>query len=327
MPESRVARLAMELGRPVRDLMQGLTDLGTPAKTPSSIIDGNTVERLRQLLTPTSTVDDWTAPPETAADDESDSQNLMQWLEEGRATDDVLDDAAQILQVPLNELPRRDRYRDNGSRSTGRQRRPGVRSYEYWKAVEELGGAQTVSTYAPPVDTRPPASFLTASGGDPDPVRQRRSRPGEFKMPPPTGGIPGMPRPAGRVPGAPRPPASSTARPLVDRSAQREARLEQERREQVRLAAERDARIAAAWAHALTDQTQRRDWHSAGIRDTEAQLVMTCEQAGITAAMLSRKLAGRTVLNRLRGGEAVSQIVARLRELDENWSSRSSRSA
>lgn len=58
-------------------------------------------------------------------------------------------------------------------------------------------------------------------------------------------------------------------------------------------------------------------WMANGLRSGEAELADRCQSAGIAPEELTVKLSGRTTLQRLRDGEAVTSVWARIREAEQ----------
>jgi hypothetical protein len=62
------------------------------------------------------------------------------------------------------------------------------------------------------------------------------------------------------------------------------------------------------------DPDDRRRWLAAGLGPTDGGLAAECARAGLVPEDLARSFAGQTVVSRLRGGEPIGSVVARLRE-------------
>ena len=73
----------------------------------------------------------------------------------------------------------------------------------------------------------------------------------------------------------------------------------------------------AEWVGHLVDPADRERWEAAGLRPSDGGLAAGCIEYGITPGMLSLKLSGATVLARLRFGESVAQVWARIQEAAE----------
>lgn len=71
------------------------------------------------------------------------------------------------------------------------------------------------------------------------------------------------------------------------------------------------------WQARGINAADRELWERAGLRPVEAAMADRCNSAGIAAADLSKKLSGRTALQRLREGEASTSVWARLREAEQ----------
>jgi hypothetical protein len=70
----------------------------------------------------------------------------------------------------------------------------------------------------------------------------------------------------------------------------------------------------AEWArHSFTPE-QRALWMDGGLRDSQADMAAQCAEFEIDPSMLSLKLSGTTVVQRLQSGESPQQIWARIRE-------------
>jgi hypothetical protein len=72
----------------------------------------------------------------------------------------------------------------------------------------------------------------------------------------------------------------------------------------------------ADWASRWFDPAERDAWIKAGLRNDQAAVADACRREGLTPSDLDTRVQGITVAHRLRGGEAVGSVVARLRELD-----------
>lgn len=70
---------------------------------------------------------------------------------------------------------------------------------------------------------------------------------------------------------------------------------------------------ATKWARYLFDDEAASDWKAGGI--WEPELAWQCAQAGIPASVLSWRVDGRRVGERLAGGESPSSVLARLRSI------------
>ena len=68
------------------------------------------------------------------------------------------------------------------------------------------------------------------------------------------------------------------------------------------------------WRRRGLDSGDQEAWQRAGLRGTESGLADQCRAADIEAPDLGLRLSGRTVLQRLRDGESVTSIWARLQE-------------
>ncbi len=73
----------------------------------------------------------------------------------------------------------------------------------------------------------------------------------------------------------------------------------------------------ALWESRGFAKADQQRWLEAGLRPAEAQLADRCQSAGIAPDELSRKLSGRTALQRLRDGEASTSVWARIREAEQ----------
>jgi hypothetical protein len=71
------------------------------------------------------------------------------------------------------------------------------------------------------------------------------------------------------------------------------------------------------WAKYMFESTDRTRWEAAGLRSSESMIAAQCVENDITPDMLSQRLSGSTVLERLRSGESPAQVWARLREAAE----------
>lgn len=73
----------------------------------------------------------------------------------------------------------------------------------------------------------------------------------------------------------------------------------------------------AEWARRLFDSVDRLKWQAAGVRPSESGLAALCQKNGLTPDLVSERLSGATVLARLRSGESIAQVWARLQEATE----------
>lgn len=71
------------------------------------------------------------------------------------------------------------------------------------------------------------------------------------------------------------------------------------------------------WAQHLLDPEDRRRWQDAGLRPYESNLAARCIEYAITPDMLSLRHSGVTLLERLRSGESIASVWARLHEATE----------
>lgn len=71
------------------------------------------------------------------------------------------------------------------------------------------------------------------------------------------------------------------------------------------------------WAQHLLDPDDRRRWQDAGLRPYESNLAAQCIEYAITPDVLSLRLSGVTLLERLRSGESVASVWARVQEATE----------
>lgn len=82
-------------------------------------------------------------------------------------------------------------------------------------------------------------------------------------------------------------------------------------------AVSRDAREAAnvtAWAQHCFDPQERAAWLAAGLGWDDIRLAEQCAAAGLTPDHLHHRVDGTRVGDRVRGGETVGSVVARLRQ-------------
>ena len=70
----------------------------------------------------------------------------------------------------------------------------------------------------------------------------------------------------------------------------------------------------AEWARHFFTPEQRAVWMDGGLRDSQADMASKCAEFEIDPSMLSLKLSGTTVVQRLQSGESPQQIWARIRE-------------
>lgn len=86
--------------------------------------------------------------------------------------------------------------------------------------------------------------------------------------------------------------------------------------------AAREFKADGDWAQHLLDPDDRRRWQDAGLRPYESNLAARCIEYRITPDMLSLRLSGVTLLERLRSGESIASVWARLQEATEapTWS-------
>lgn len=70
----------------------------------------------------------------------------------------------------------------------------------------------------------------------------------------------------------------------------------------------------ADWRQRGLDTDEQRSWLRAGLRATESALAEQCRVADIEPSGLGGRLSGRTALQRLRDGESVMSVWARLQE-------------
>lgn len=71
------------------------------------------------------------------------------------------------------------------------------------------------------------------------------------------------------------------------------------------------------WARHLMDPDDRRRWQDAGLLPSESSLAAQCIEYGFTPDMLSLRLSGVTLLERLRSGESIASVWARVQEAVE----------
>lgn len=71
------------------------------------------------------------------------------------------------------------------------------------------------------------------------------------------------------------------------------------------------------WARHLLDPDDRRRWQDAGLRPSESSLAAQCIEYEITPDMLPLRLSGVTLLDRLRSGESIASVWARVQEATE----------
>jgi hypothetical protein len=68
------------------------------------------------------------------------------------------------------------------------------------------------------------------------------------------------------------------------------------------------------WANRLFSPTERDAWLRAGLGEQDDAIAEQCGRFGIRPTDLARLLDGRTAAKRLRGGESVASVAARLAE-------------
>lgn len=68
-----------------------------------------------------------------------------------------------------------------------------------------------------------------------------------------------------------------------------------------------------AWAKLWFDQAARAAWVDAGLGQHQASVAQQCCEAGLKPADLATRVDGSRIVERLRGGETVASVVARLR--------------
>ncbi len=73
----------------------------------------------------------------------------------------------------------------------------------------------------------------------------------------------------------------------------------------------------AGWERRGISKANQELWCASGLRPAEAELADRCQAVGITPSDLSIKLSGRTGLQRLRDGEAITSVWARIREAEQ----------
>jgi hypothetical protein len=81
-----------------------------------------------------------------------------------------------------------------------------------------------------------------------------------------------------------------------------------------RRAAEREQKSIQEWSTHMIDPVERRAWIDAGLGQDDVRLAEHCLSYGLTPAHLGIRVDGIRAGDRIRGGEAVGSVVARLRE-------------
>ncbi|GAC1532859.1 MAG: hypothetical protein NVS3B1_26960 [Marmoricola sp.] len=77
-------------------------------------------------------------------------------------------------------------------------------------------------------------------------------------------------------------------------------------------------RPADEWAMALFAPEVKRAWINAGLGEHDVRLAEDCAKEGLTPDDLHQMVDGRTIVARLRGGESLRQVVARMQEAKGN---------
>lgn len=75
--------------------------------------------------------------------------------------------------------------------------------------------------------------------------------------------------------------------------------------------------LDALWRERDITVSDQLKWLEAGLRPAEAEVADRCRSAGIAPEELYGKLSGRTALQRLRDGEAITSVWARIREAEQ----------
>lgn len=83
-----------------------------------------------------------------------------------------------------------------------------------------------------------------------------------------------------------------------------------------RRAAEREQKSIEEWSLRMIDPVERRAWLEAGLGQGDVRLAEHCLSYGLTPAHLAIRVDGIRAGARIRGGESVGSVVARLREGD-----------
>ena len=77
----------------------------------------------------------------------------------------------------------------------------------------------------------------------------------------------------------------------------------------------RASKTDVEWASYFFDSAERADWVAAGIGEENARLASDLRQRGIDPWHLQQKIDGRTVAERLRGGDSFDRVVSKALEL------------
>jgi hypothetical protein len=81
-----------------------------------------------------------------------------------------------------------------------------------------------------------------------------------------------------------------------------------------RRAGAREQKSIEEWSMRMIDPIERRAWLDAGLGESDVGLVEHCLSYGLTPAHLAIRVDGIRAGDRIRGGESVGSVVARLRE-------------
>lgn len=127
------------------------------------------------------------------------------------------------------------------------------------------------------------------------------------------------PRSASRPPG----PKTRPNQNLIDASRifavpVEELKPAKEERPRGRYASSESRRPFTAWDEAWIDDEERREWIAVGLGPDDGRTAGQLKERGVTPDDLLLRIDGRRVNERLRGGESVGSIVARLKEFKRN---------
>jgi Translation initiation factor IF-2, N-terminal region len=151
------------------------------------------------------------------------------------------------------------------------------------------------SLFLPPVAPTAAAAVTRTTGAFANPFAIPSGTPAPAK--------PATVSPAARVPVAPMPPRS-----VVNRVSPIPATVP---------VAEPQPDYDALWERRGISKADQESWLAGGLRPSEAELADRCQSVGIVPSDLSKKLSGRTAVQRLRDGEASTSVWARIREAEQ----------
>jgi translation initiation factor IF-2 len=182
----------------------------------------------------------------------------------------------------------------------------GVDSKVVLAALKELGEfvKSASSTIEPSVARAVREHLAGRRPAGPQPGHRTHHPTGQGRERPPGDHLrPTWRQPSRRRPGTLSPEAAAAARMFgVDPS-------------EVHVQSRRATAVDTYLAHFI-DPDDRRRWLAHGLGPDDGALAASCADVGIHPEQLALVLNGRTALARLRGGEPVGSVLARIRELD-----------